>query len=55
MLPYGMAQAAEYVEPVRGESDRYNEDIKTHYNETANTVEAFIYDFTNDNNTKITN
>lgn len=55
MLPYGMAQAAEYVVPVRGESDRYNEDIKTHYTETENTVEAFVYDFTNDNNTKITN
>ena len=55
MLPYGMAQAAEYVVPVRGESDRYNEDIKTHYNETANTVEAFVYDFSNDKNTKITN
>ena len=55
MLPYGMAQAAEYVVPVRGEYDRYNEDIKTHYNETANTVEAFVYDFSNDNNTKITN
>ena len=55
MLPYGMAQAAEYVGPVKGESDRYNEDIKTHYNETANTVEAFVYDFRNDKNTKITN
>lgn len=55
MLPYGMAQAAEYVVPVRGEYDRYNEDIKTHYNETANTVEAFVYDFSNDKNTKITN
>lgn len=55
MLPYGMAQAAEYVVPVRGESDRYNEDIKTHYNKTANTVEAFVYDFSNDKNTKITN
>ncbi len=55
MLPYGMAQAAEYVGPVKGESDRYNEDIKTHYNKTANTVEAFVYDFRNDNNTKITN
>lgn len=55
MLPYGMAQAAEYVVPVRGESDRYNEDIKTHYNETANAVEAFVYDFSNDKNTKITN
>ena len=54
MLPYGMAQAAEYVGPVKGESDNYNE-VKTHYNETANTVEAFVYDFTNDNNTKITN
>lgn len=55
MLPYGMAQAAEYVVPVRGEYDRYNGDIKTHYNETANTVEAFVYDFSNDKNTKITN
>lgn len=55
MLPYGMAQAAEYDEPVNAEADKYNEDIKTHYNETANTVEAFVYDFTNDNNTKITN
>ena len=54
MLPYGMAQAAEYVGPVKGESDNY-EDIKTHYNETANTVEAFVYDFRNDKNTKITN
>lgn len=54
MLPYGMAQAAEYVGPVKGESDRYNE-VKTHYNETANTVEAFVYDFSNDKNTKITN
>ena len=52
MLPYGMAQAAEYDGPVKGESDKY---IKTHYNETANTVEAFVYDFRNDNNTKITN
>ncbi len=55
MLPYGMAQAAEYDEPVNAEADTYNEDIKTHYNKTANTVEAFVYDFTNDNNTKITN
>ena len=55
MLPYGMAQAAEYVGPVKGElSDKYNE-VKTHYNETANTVEAFVYDFSNDKNTKITN
>ena len=55
MLPYGMAQAAEYDGPVKGENDKYNEDIKTHYNETENTVEAFVYDFRNDNNTKITN
>ena len=54
MLPYGMAQAAEYVGPVKGESDKYNE-VKTHYNESANTVEAFVYDFSNDKNTKITN
>lgn len=54
MLPYGMAQAAEYVGPVKGEIDRYNE-VKTHYNKTENTVEAFVYDFRNDKNTKITN
>ncbi len=38
----------------KGAYDTYNE-VKTHYNENANTVEAFVYDFTNDNNTKITN
>lgn len=55
MLPYGMAWATEYYEPIKGASDKYNENIKTNYTETANTVEAFIYDFTNDYNTKITN
>lgn len=55
MLPYGMAWATEYDEPIKGASDKYNENIKTNYTETANTVEAFIYDFTNDDNTKITN
>ena len=54
MLPYGMAQAKEYVGPVKGAYDTYNE-VKTHYNENANTVEAFVYDFSNDKNTKITN
>ena len=40
MLPYGMAQAAEYNEAILGNNDNYSENIKT-----GNNSDGFVYNF----------